>query len=1296
MSNPNFPQTNEFSPQRSHSSSLSLEIKASSPDEEFDLGNEIDNYESSPPEIKQEDSLMTSPRQIPLQQGFLDEEEEEIEGLGLKKTEHLKKIQDKSDEGIIDEHINEHIIADLKDFPSNILEESKENPIIEEKIEIKEKNLIIVEQTEVLKDLNPIIEERNEIPNIPSRLEDPIIELEQEQNLKTQEENPQPSLKDLQIQEENVKIQEEEDLHPMKRKLSVHSSPKLQKKLKKAEYSPKTITFDLEEGETPEEDLFDPDQVIRKKKTLKDDFEPGLLDLEPLLSPEDRLIIETDIPERLQIRTKHQILKKGGPLESSEKQGLELQEEAKWIAERFRDQKHCFPNENTQKKIQKALSFMKIGYYEAIYLSFYKKHELYPEIQLAELWEISDLDEEWDELQLIRSCIEKNLLLLENFMEIPKSIQSFFSLIHDKNTLNHLQDYCVFHLSKYLDSESSQKIIYPEPQAPKEISHKKSAKRVFAYEALQLRLDQFAGQAGLTCEELAENLTNDLKSHKKSMFFKPKFVSVSPEQMAQAYLLRDKALVADTLTVLTSLCRYMASELFQEPLIRQQLQKLYFDSVTISTEPTLKGNKDLDIYHQAYLIKRLNRRPPQEFQDDLWLKMLKSEREGLIKVRVILPWEEDLKNSQKDFNDMKDEIYNRLLKLYIANLADASEAEKTLIIQWNIVRGEVLRIFLIELLYPFFERTLRDQLKDQAENYVVSCCSRRLKELLNTAPYLVPREEDPSGVFRKPKVISAILDSSAKVSFVCVGPYGELIDSLTLRFLALGTPLETQNPSKKEAYEKDLEEFEKFMKKQMPDLVVIACSGLEARKIKQLLENYKEDLVKTHQEGSINQFNVIYGDYVVPGLFAKTRRAELEFKGSSLAVKEGVSLARYAQNPMAEILALWSDKNQENAVFYIPFHPLQNQITLIRLRKEFEKVVLESVNATGVNLNEAIQSPHLSSLLPFVCGLGPRKANKLLEVLSKKKLNTRSQLLSEKLFGKKVYTNCIGFLKVAIEEGDFSGPVKRPDNLDLTRIHPDNYLLANKIAKDALDEDIGSDSQDLVSKIMRSPFKLRELDLEDYANHLASFKGRANMIYVLSFIVEELIFPFRDPRSHPFLYNPKEIFYKLTKESPEAFRPNVLVSAKVAKVFKANLHCKLDNGLLGNIYYLDIFEKKEGNEGLSHFFEEGQLIRAKIKSVDYERFRVELTMRPCDMRPNKNQLKELFPGYWETLSKYFKIKEDEDFPVMPECKRITLRYQPRSLNHEKFKNVSLSGAIEYLTDKPIGEVFQFIYFFKKI
>lgn len=62
----------------------------------------------------------------------------------------------------------------------------------------------------------------------------------------------------------------------------------------------------------------------------------------------------------------------------------------------------------------------------------------------------------------------------------------------------------------------------------------------------------------------------------------------------------------------------------------------------------------------------------------------------------------------------------------------------------------------------------------------------------------------------------------------------------------------------------------------------------------------------------------------------------------------------------------------------------------------------------------------------------------------------KRQLWMEKYMEKTVYVNCIGFLKIY---GDFVQELEEFDLLDSTRIHPENYCLAKKIAKDGLDDE---------------------------------------------------------------------------------------------------------------------------------------------------------------------------------------------------------------------------------------------------
>lgn len=120
-------------------------------------------------------------------------------------------------------------------------------------------------------------------------------------------------------------------------------------------------------------------------------------------------------------------------------------------------------------------------------------------------------------------------------------------------------------------------------------------------------------------------------------------------------------------------------------------------------------------------------------------------------------------------------------------------------------------------------------------------------------------------------------------------------------------------------------------------------------------------------------------------------------------------------------------------------------------------------------------------MLQFVCGLGPRKARFIIETIKKRmgSLRFRMQLWVDKLMAKTVYVNAIGFIKVGHQGMD-----EEHDVLDATRIHPENYVLAKKIAKDALD--VEKDEKDeCVQIIMAQNHKLDDLDMEDYAEHLA-------------------------------------------------------------------------------------------------------------------------------------------------------------------------------------------------------------------
>jgi len=49
-----------------------------------------------------------------------------------------------------------------------------------------------------------------------------------------------------------------------------------------------------------------------------------------------------------------------------------------------------------------VLEFLRVNNFEVMYQHFYKKPELYPELQLTDLWDIYELDAEWSHFYALK------------------------------------------------------------------------------------------------------------------------------------------------------------------------------------------------------------------------------------------------------------------------------------------------------------------------------------------------------------------------------------------------------------------------------------------------------------------------------------------------------------------------------------------------------------------------------------------------------------------------------------------------------------------------------------------------------------------------------------------------------------------------------------------------------------------------------------------------------------------------------------------------------------------------------
>ena len=132
--------------------------------------------------------------------------------------------------------------------------------------------------------------------------------------------------------------------------------------------------------------------------------------------------------------------------------------------------------------------------------------------------------------------------------------------------------------------------------------------------------------------------------------------------------------------------------------------------------------------------------------------------------------------------------------------------------------------------------------------------------------------------------------------------------------------------------------------------------------------------------------------------------------------------------------------------------------------------------------------------------------------------------------------------------------------------------MVERMAQDTFDS--AFDVNTFFEKVRENPTALDDLDLEDYANHLAQ-TGRPNMKVVLDFIKEEIKKPFEDDRKRSDKkFEDAELFYKLTKESSKSLRKGAIVNARVIAIFEKNIRTVLECGAIGDIFPSDISDRE--------------------------------------------------------------------------------------------------------------------------
>ncbi len=216
-------------------------------------------------------------------------------------------------------------------------------------------------------------------------------------------------------------------------------------------------------------------------------------------------------------------------------------------------------------------------------------------------------------------------------------------------------------------------------------------------------------------------------------------------------------------------------------------------------------------------------------------------------------------------------------------------------------------------------------------------------------------------------------------------------------------------------------------------------------------------------------------------VYSASALARQEFPDLDVSLRGAVSIARRAQDPLAELVKI--DPRSIGVGLY------QHDVDQSSLTHALDGVVESVVNRVGVDVNTA--SP---ALLTHVAGVGPKLATSIVAYRDTNgRYRSRKELRKVSGLGPKAFEQSAGFMR--IQNGN--------EPLDASAIHPESYGAAKALLALA---GLGPDSA-FAERVSALDALTSKTPLEELAKDLSCG------VPTLKDILEQLVRPGRDPRS---------------------------------------------------------------------------------------------------------------------------------------------------------------------------------------
>jgi len=793
----------------------------------------------------------------------------------------------------------------------------------------------------------------------------------------------------------------------------------------------------------------------------------------------------------------------------------------------------------------------------------------------------------------------------------------------------------------------------------------------------------------------------------------------------------------------------LATEVAAEPFLRHKCRSIFKRHATVSTLPTQKGRTEIDFFHPLHGLQYIQRKPVLDFLHSgdrtQFLKIVKAERDGFLTYTIHPP------ERVREVEDNRGEFHEKWeldLQVFLRGFESKWTGEPSKIpsdyvpSRWEKERRAVLEEALVNFILPKLEDELRGELLQKAREEVVREAAKALFYRVSVGPFRRAEVSLEQRLLKPQHNVKA-------VGIACNDAFGKSNSAFAASLYPNGTIQDIYQFPERDT-EETKKKLKRFLMDSRPDVIVINTGGgMRCRFFGRMMYKFLQEAIQMHKDSTYYdddddhwECKIIHVRDDFASVFAQSVRGVNEFPEQPELVRMAVSLGRYAQNPLAEVAAMWATMDEKGLCgrdfLFLKLHPMQELVAPQRLLRAYEQTLINVVCETGVDINDVVEHSHLAGPLIFVGGLGPRKAAALRQGISRNLkgiVSNRKDFLERRLMGPLVYTNSAGFLRVS-DKGSLVEAVFNP--LDGTRIHPECYNThdwASKICADALEvehnpqdyiqtvEGVMDDSTEQLRAMLNKwnshqeydplrdeeiPDKLADLDLESYAEMLRR-QGNGLRIQQLEDIKNEIRYPYLDRRIPLREPSEDDLFEWITGETDATLRPGLIVNCEVLRVEENKVQLTLDGGVRGAMFKDQC--KDEFVTNCADFYRRGDRVTAVVLDVRKKYFEVRVSGKDSEKAkaPHMWEVPKSIPkpdrffslnralkdyeaqkhALQEMLEKSLMAQEKLQSPDAREPAQSsatpTNAYFIRNVVHQNFKNWTYAEAERELSKAAVGE-----------